>query len=132
MAKKIRAVAEYRPKIDLGKMITTNELAKYISRGTALNLGEIENVLMELNEAVIFFGRQGVPLKIDGLGVFRPSIRIDGKLMVNLRLDRSIYKSMNIAGAFVGKVVNSENIGMTQDDMVARWNAEHPEDPVEA
>ncbi len=32
---------------------------------------------------------------------------------------------------FRGELVNAENIGKTGDDLVAQWNTEHPDGPVE-
>ncbi len=59
MANRMNAVSTYRPKINLGQLVQTPELSLYIARGTALNRGEIGNVLDELNEAVIFYALQG-------------------------------------------------------------------------
>jgi hypothetical protein len=33
---------------------------------------------------------------------------------------------------FRGKWRNVENIGISQDEVIALWNAAHPEDPVES
>jgi hypothetical protein len=38
---------------------------------------------------------------------------------------------LNIPGVFSGKILNSDNIGKSGDDLVTLWNSEHPEDPVE-
>ena len=130
MASHMNALSAYRPRIELGQLVQTPELARYIARGTALNRGEIGNVLDELNEAIIFYARQGIPVKINGLGVFTPVIKTDGKLRVGLRLDTSISKALNVQGAFAGSVANAANIGMTLEEMIARWNEEFPEDPV--
>jgi hypothetical protein len=93
MANRMNAVSTYRPKINLGQLVQTPELSRYIARGTALNRGEIGNVLDELNEAVIFYALQGIPVKINGLGIFTPAIKTSGKLRVGLRLDSSIRKA---------------------------------------
>jgi len=67
MANQIQAIATYRPKIDLARTVSTAELAEFIEGRTALNHGEIQNVLMELNNGVKFFALQGVSTKIEGL-----------------------------------------------------------------
>jgi hypothetical protein len=46
------------------------------------------------------------------------------------RLDVSMGKSLNAAGAFRGAILNRDNIGKSADDLVQLWNAEHPEDPI--
>ncbi len=130
MAKRIQAISAYRPRIDLGESVTEDELSTYIARGTALNAGEIQNVLKELNEALIFFARRGSPVKISGLGTFLPTIKIDGRFKLGLRLDRNLHHGLNAKGASY-TVINQPNIGITQADMIARWDAEHPDDPIE-
>jgi hypothetical protein len=130
VAKRIQAIAAYRPRIDLGESVTEEELSTYIARGTALNAGEIQNVLKELHEALIFFARRGSPVKISGLGTFLPAIKIDGRFKLGLRLDRKLHYGLNAEGASC-TVLNQPNIGITQADMIARWDAEHPDDPIE-
>ncbi|MGD8814276.1 MAG: hypothetical protein PVI78_07340 [Anaerolineales bacterium] len=131
MASKMEALVAYRPRILYAKTVNIDELVEYIARGTTLNTGEIRNMLAEFNEAISYHCRQGMAVNIEGLGVFRPSLRLDGEVMVNLRMDRKILKEVNKEGAFTGEVVNRANIGLTQNDLIALWNADHPDDPVE-
>lgn len=58
------------------------------------------------------------------------SHRLVGPFDVSHRLDRAIKNALNAPGAFGGEIVNRENIGKTADDLVALWNADHPDDPV--
>jgi hypothetical protein len=131
VAKRIQAIAAYRPKIDLGETVMEEELSAYIARGTALNAGEIQNVLRELHEALVFFARRGSPVRIQGLGIFRPTIQTDGRFRLRLRLDRSLDRDLNVEGAASCTVLNESNIGSSVGEMVARWDAEHPDDPIE-
>ncbi|MBT9149594.1 MAG: hypothetical protein DDT28_01029 [Dehalococcoidia bacterium] len=56
---------------------------------------------------------------------------ISGKLDISHRLDRDIRNALNAPGAFIGEVLNRQNIGKTSDELVAMWNADHHDDPVE-
>jgi hypothetical protein len=131
MAKRIQAVSAYRPKLEKVRTVSTIELSEYIAGRTGLNRGEISNVLSEMNEAIIFFNRQGISVKLDGLGTFWPTIQLDGMLRTNLRKDVSFVKALNVVGAFSGDIINRRNIGKSMDDLVTMWNEEHPDDPVE-
>jgi hypothetical protein len=42
---------------------------------------------------------------------------------------RRTWRGLN-QGTFDGTVLNQGNIGKTADELVAQWNAEHPDDPV--
>jgi hypothetical protein len=130
MATRIEAIAKYRPRVDLARTVTMLELAEYIAGRTGLNRGEILNMLAELNEAVIFFGRQGMSTKINDLGTFWPSITLSGRLKENVRLDVSVGKALNVVSAFTGVITNRENIGKSVDELVEMWNEEFPEDPI--
>jgi nucleoid DNA-binding protein len=130
MASKIQAVNAYRPKVKLGRTVPLAQLVNYIADRTGLNEGEVSIVLKELRDAVIFFTRQGQGVKIEGLGTYLPKVGLDGTFDVSHRLDRAIKNALNAPGAFSGQIVNRENVGQTADDLVALWNADHPDDPV--
>jgi hypothetical protein len=131
MASRIKALNVYRPKLKLGRTVQMNGLVEYIASHTGLNTGEIVFVLAELHDAIVFFGRQGFGVKLERLGTYLPSIRLDGTLDVQHRLDWGLRRGLN-GGRFTGRVLNRENVGKTPDELVAQWNAEHPDDPVEA
>jgi hypothetical protein len=63
------------------------------------------------------------------LGSYLPNIRLDGTLDVQHRLDWGLRRDLN-RGKFQGRILNRRNIGKTLDELVALWNAAHPDDPV--
>jgi hypothetical protein len=130
MASRIKALNAYRPKLKLGRTVQMDELVEHITGRTGLNTGEIISVLAELHDAIVFFGRQGVGVKLERLGTYLPSIRLDGTLDVQHRLDWGLRRDLN-RGEYTGRMLNRENVGKTPDDLVAQWNAEHQDDPVE-
>jgi len=77
-----------------------------------------------------FFAKQGRAVKLEGLGLFTPTIGLEGSLDVGFRLDTSIDGELNVPGAFKGEVLNRENIGKSSADLKALWNAEHPTGPI--
>ena len=131
MTSRIRAIQEYRPRIILNQVVELDELAEYIKRGTALNKGEIINVLTELSEAVSFYALQGTPVRFPGMGIFRPVRALDGEVRLGHRIDRRLYDALNVKGAAKFKLVNAGNAGLSAAELIAMWNAEHPDDPVE-
>ena len=51
---------------------------------------------------------------------------------VSLRSDRGALAELNNPQLWsAGKVSNHANMTKTSDELVALWNAEHPDDPVE-
>jgi hypothetical protein len=72
----------------------------------------------------------GRAVKVEGLGTFSPSIELDGTLSINFRPDNALNHGINIPGIFTGTIINREFIGLTGDQLVAKWNAENPTDIV--
>ena len=131
MASKIQAIGTYVPRIKAGSTVEEQELAGHIASRTGLNRSELLMALIELSEAVIFFNLMGRAVRLRGLGIYAPSVRLDGTLTVTHRLDPAIRRAINQPGRFQGRINNREHIGKTPEELVALWNAAHPDDPVQ-
>ena len=132
MANLLTAINANRPKINLRPTVQLPALVGHLSSRTGLSEGEVRMVLEELSDAVTFFNRQGQGVKLVKLGTYLPKLALNGKFGVSHRLDVAIKNALNAPGAFSGDIVNRKNIGKSADDLLAQWNAEHPDDPVQA
>jgi len=56
---------------------------------------------------------------------------LDGVFNVAHWLDTALKNRLNTPGEFRGEIETRDMIGKTADDLVVRWNEEHPDDPVE-
>jgi len=130
MATQIEAIKAYCPYVKLGQRIEMDQLVPFIARSSGLNESGVRQVLLELRDAVVYFNRQGQAVKLDGLGTYTPKISLDGTLGVAHRTDIYIKNHVNVPGEFSGHIENAENIGQTSEELIDRWNEEHPEDPV--
>jgi hypothetical protein len=65
------------------------------------------------------------------LGTYTPKVGLGGVFDVAHRLDKTLKNRLNTPGAFKGEIENRDMIGKTADELVARWNEEHPDGPVE-
>lgn len=132
MASTIQAIGAYRPRIEQGKTAKKTDLLRAASRATGLVEGTLDLSIRELRDQIIEFCRAGRAVKIDGLGIWTPNLRMDGSLDIQYRADNAMVNALNLPGVFSGKIIHSENIGKKSDDLVKIWNAEHPDDPVES
>jgi len=130
MASRIKAISAYRPKIKLGQTVQTEELIAYVSGRTGLNEGELSLAMKEVRDAIAFFNLSGRPVKLEGLGIYTPKIGLNGVFGVAHRLSQELKNRLNTPGAFRGVIENLDMIGKTVADLIARWNTEHPDDPV--
>lgn len=131
MAKRITAVRKYRPEIKLERTRQTPQVVEDIAMRTGLNTGEILFVVYELRDAILMAHRHGQPVKIEGLGTFTPTIRMDGSLDILFRPEPSMLHQLNDSTKFYATILNKANIGKTTDDFVAKWNKEQPDNLVE-
>ena len=103
MASRIKAIQTFRARIDRGATVQRKELLSYLTDRTGVNEGEVDLVLDELRDSLIFFSRGGRGVKLRGLGTFLPSMKINGRFSVSLRLDQEIKNALNMPGFFIGR-----------------------------
>jgi hypothetical protein len=131
MAKKITVISKQRPEIKRERTRQMRRVVEGMSMRTGLNEGEIRFVVYELRDTILDAHRSGQAVKIDGLGTFTPTIRVDGSLDTIFRPDVEMLRQLNDTTKFYAKILNKSNIGKSVDELAAQWNAEHPDDPIE-
>jgi len=131
MASRIAVIRRYRPEIKLMRTLQTPHVVEFIARETGLNEGEIRFVVYELRDTILIAAQRGQPVKMEGLGTFTPTLRMDGSLGMLFRADARLLDQLNDETKFSGKIINKANIGKSTDELVALWNEEHPENPAE-
>jgi hypothetical protein len=130
MAKKITAIRRYKPEIKRGPTQQTTQIVEDISQRTGLREGEIIHVVAELQDSISLAHRRGQAVKIEGLGTFTPVIRMNGSLDILFRPDVKLLKKLNEL-KFYAEILNKSNIGKSSKELIAQWNADHPDDPVD-
>jgi len=131
MAKQIQAINAYRPRLELGDPATAQRYMELVTQRTTLSPGVVKNVQESEVETLIGLLLEGRAVHT-GISIYTPSIDLDGDLEVKIRVDARILRELNAKGAFRGRTTNADNIGKAAADLVALWNADHPDDPVEA
>jgi hypothetical protein len=131
MAHRIQIISIYRPRIEQGNTVQKPELIRAVSRATGIVEAMLSYVIIEIRDNIIEFLRSGRAVKIEGLGTWTPNIGLDGSISIQYRADTALVNALKIPGTFTGRINNRENIGKSGDELVAKWNEEHPEDQVE-
>ncbi|MBE2241027.1 MAG: hypothetical protein IAE81_24790 [Caldilineaceae bacterium] len=127
--KRITAINMLRPRTLTSTMVDMKTLASYVATRANMSVSDVSHALEELHNAVLFFCALGHSVKLEGLGVYRPDVELDGTKTIHYRIDRDLIKNINI-GTFAAKIENAENMGKTPDELVTLWNEIHPEEPV--
>ena len=95
-----------------------------------MNEGEIRFVAYELRDEILWAHHNGSAVKIEGLGTFTPTIKMDGSLDIRFRPDVEMLNKLNDLTKFRAKILNKSNIGKSAAELITQWNAEHPDDLV--
>ena len=130
MAAKITAIRAYRPELKRLPTMQNDEVVEILVQRTSLSEGELHHVVYSLRDILLMAHRAGQAVKLEGLGTFTPTIH-DGRLDINYRPDSEFRGQLNHLHRLHAKIVNKDNLGKSADELVALWNQEHPDDPVE-
>ncbi|MEW5828924.1 MAG: hypothetical protein AB1846_08565 [Chloroflexota bacterium] len=130
MASRITAIRKFRPELRRGRTLNMGDVVELIARSTGLNEGEIRFVVYELRDLILMAAHRGQAVKIEGMGIFTPTIRSDGEMNMLFRADKSMRSKLHV-NYLSTNIINKDSIGKSADELVAMWNAAHPEDPVE-
>ncbi len=123
MAKKIQAWTELGPRLELSEPMTSEELIENIVRSTNQSRG---SVLAELDEQIEAGLKAGRIVQLPNSTHYRPTGKSDGSIVIDVRTNPDLSK--RVAAGFRGKWRNTENIGKTEAEVMALWNAVHPGD----
>jgi len=130
MAKRIQAWSEFGPKLAKTDPITGEEVIEQLVKGTNESRGSVMAVLSELDDAIEQGLKAGRIVHLPNGTHYRPIGKKDGSVNVSVRVTPRVVKRVN--AEFRGQWVNAENIGISQEDVIALWNAAHPDDPIES
>ena len=130
MATMIQAVTRYRPRLVHNGTVGVDQLARRMARGSLASESVVRHVLSDLEEQVIHALQLGESARLPGLGRFSMELTRNGVLRPYVRTDVKLRRTLASLDRYHGKILQRENIGLSAADMVALWNAEHPEDPI--
>lgn len=131
MAKEINAIQAYSPRLVYNQITEINHLVELIEGRCGLNKSTIRMVLTELEYAIVFYLKMARPLRLEDIGLFRPTIDRDGTLRVKFKPEKALLNALN-EGTFEERIKNDDMIGKSVQDYIARWNDEHPDNKIKA
>ena len=131
MAKKLPVINQLRPKIISQDLVDLEKMSGRMSKNTTYNAQEIYSILrLYVNDCVAAL-QAGETVKIDGLVLMSPNMKVGGEVDIALRGDRAAIAGLNNPQLWTAdKVQNHANLTKDSDALVAQWNTEHPDDQV--
>lgn len=129
MAKKIQMWTKFGPKLSPATPIDGEEVIEQLVQATNQTRGSILAVLSELDEVILQGLRSGRIVKMPNGSRYRPIGKKDGSIKVTSRLNPRLRKQ--IAADNRANWVNAQNIGKSEEEMIAIWNEAYPDDLIE-
>src|ERR1700752_1366322 len=102
--------------IEQGNTVQKPEFIRAVSRATSLVEGTVDQAIKETRDQIVEFCGGGCAVKVDGLGIFTPTIDLDGNLAISFRADSAMNYGLNVPGTFTDRIINPEKIGTTTDE----------------
>ena len=131
MANMIQVFQAYSPRVKVVQMIQVREVGVFIEGRSTWVRSEITGALLELGVALKSFLSAGNSVRLEGIGSFAPSVDRNGVIRITYRPDKELLQELNSGHGFHGKIRNKDMIGKSDEEFIARWNREHPDDPLE-
>ena len=121
MATILEAINKYGPKLELRPTAQLEKVADWMAMRTGLNKSEVMMVGQEMSDAILFFVKDGTPVKFPGVGTFTPSIDRNGELTINFRADMALKNGINTPNAYGGVIANKDNIAIDNTRLRERF-----------
>lgn len=132
MAKPIRAISEYRPRIKKRGTARKDDIAGWMAERTLLTEGQARAALSDFAKAAQFYLVNRQDVELEGLGRLILDIDLEGNLTLGLQIEHDFIENLDAAFDKNAEAIeNAENVGKTSSDLYDLWDAEHPDDPVE-
>ena len=109
------------PRLKLEKPLETRDMAKYIAERSTLSPPDIIAVIYALQDVLLYNLSIARPVRLEGIGIFRPSIKLDGTLQIRFKADKSLVRELNLQkNNLKHKITHRENLGKSLSELEAQ------------
>ena len=129
MAKKIQMWRELGPQLAPATAVQAEEIIEDLVATTNQTRGSILAVLSELDTVIEKALKAGRRVKLPNGPVFRPVGKKDGSIVIRAQFGKRVTQRVNAEQR--AQWINADNIGKSEAEMIALWNEQHPDDPIE-
>jgi len=130
MAHKVQAYATYGPRIKSASVMSAEEFVEQLVISTNQSRGSLLAMLAELEAISENALKSGRIVKLPNGMTLRPTMKRNGRIEIAVRVNPAMTRRVN--ADFRGKVINPGNIGKSEAEIIALWNRDHPDNPIEA
>jgi hypothetical protein len=109
------------PRLKLEKPLNTRDLLNFIAERSTLSPADTIAVIYALQEALLYNLSLARPVRLEGIGLFRPSLKLDGSLRIRFKPDKQLLKALNEnKGGLKQKITHRKNLGKSLSELEAQ------------
>lgn len=109
------------PRLKLDKPLETRDLLDFITERSTLSPADTIAVIYALREALLYYLSVARPVRLEGIGIFRPSLKLDGSLRIRFKPDKQLLKELNEKkSGLKRRITNRKNLGKTLNELEAQ------------
>lgn len=112
-----QSVQSLLPRVVPGKTLDKQEMIEHIKERTGFHKSDIVAMLAEIEDTLLHFLKMGRPVRLEGIGLFTTSVRLNGEVKVHFRLETHLKEQLNLSGAYTGQIKNKNHIGKSLADL---------------
>ena len=105
------------PRVKLNKPVEKRDLINFIQSRSGYVSSDVVGMMYEFCDSILFFLKQATPVRLEGIGIFSPSLKLDGTIQIKFRPDKSLVRELNTSNSLKGHITNRHNIGKSLDDL---------------
>ncbi len=106
------------PRLKLDKPLETRDLLHFISEGSTLSPADTIAVIYALQEALLYNLAQARPVRLEGIGIFRPTLKLDGSVRIRFKPDKHLLTALNMEkDRLKKKITHRKNLGKTLSEL---------------
>ncbi len=102
------------PRLKLQSPLDTRELLQIITQRSTLSSADTIAVIYALQSILIDYLSIARPVRLEGIGIFRPSLKLDGTIQIRFKPDKRLLKELNFQKHNLKKyITHPKNLGKT-------------------
>lgn len=105
------------PRIKHQRPLEPLQVAHYIKERSSYTVGDVIGMMYQLGDAALFFMRQGTPVRLEGLGILSPSLKLDGTVTITFRAEKPLLAELNRENSLKRITTHRKNIGKTLEEL---------------
>jgi len=106
------------PRLKLNSPLENRQLINYISNGSTLGAADIMGMIYALRDTLMHHLKYATPVRLEGIGIFSPTLKLDGTIKVRFRPDKEFLRELNSQKDNLrDHITNKRNVGKSLGDL---------------